>query len=84
MAAITYRGLDHVAGIPTQWAFGYSPHRPGAAPAEGSAFGMPGANGSAAYGDINSGVSVAIMRNRFSGDFTGAARIGELVTAVLS
>jgi CubicO group peptidase (beta-lactamase class C family) len=81
MAAITYRGMDQVAGIPTQSAFGYSPYRPGAPPAEGSAFGMPGANGSAAYADISTGVAVAIMRNRFTtGDFTAAANIGQLVS----
>jgi CubicO group peptidase (beta-lactamase class C family) len=81
MAAITYRGMDQVAGIPTQSAFGHSPYRPGAPPTEGCAFGMPGANGSAAYADISTGVAVAIMRNRFTiGDFTAAAKIGQLVS----
>jgi hypothetical protein len=41
---------------------------------------MAGANGSAAYADITTGVSVAVMRNRFvPGDFTALARIDELV-----
>jgi CubicO group peptidase (beta-lactamase class C family) len=80
MAAVTYRGLDEVVGVPAQWAFGYSPYRPGPPAVEGSTFGMPGANGSAAYADIGSGIAVAVMRNRFTtGDFTAAARIGQLV-----
>jgi hypothetical protein len=41
---------------------------------------MPGANGSAAYADIRTGVAVAIMRNRF----TTAARIGQLVAGAFS
>ncbi len=85
MAAITYRGLDQVVGVPAQWAFGYGPYRPGAPPAEGSAFGMVGANGSAAYADIGTGAALAVMRNRFTvGDFTAATRIGQLVTRFLS
>jgi hypothetical protein len=82
MAAITYRGSDEVVGIPTQLAFGYSPRRPGAAAVEGSTFGMAGANGSAAYADISTGVTVAVIRIRFTvGDFTAAAVIGRLVAA---
>jgi hypothetical protein len=33
----------------------------------GSAFGMVGMNGSAAYADVDSGVAVAVMCNRFTG-----------------
>lgn len=77
VAAVTYHGLDEVAGVPAQWAFVYSPYRPGAAPVEGSPFGMPGANGPGAYADIGTGAAAAVMRNRFTtGDFAAAAIIG--------
>jgi CubicO group peptidase (beta-lactamase class C family) len=66
-------------GFPTSWAFGYSPSRPSGRGRPGSTFGMVGANGSAAYADIDSGVAVAVMRNRFAGDFTTIARIDELI-----
>jgi CubicO group peptidase (beta-lactamase class C family) len=53
-----------VMGFPASWAFGYSPDRPGGVPSRrGSTFGMIGANGSAAYADIDSGLAVAVMRN---------------------
>lgn len=65
MAAVTFTGMDQVMGFPTRWAFGYSPGRPGGVPSRpGSAFGMAGMNGSAAYADIDSGVAVAVMCNR--------------------
>ena len=81
IADVVYTGADMVMGVPTQWAFGYSPYRPAAAAARaGSTFGMVGANGSAAFADIESGVAVAIMRNRFSvGDFDLATRVDTLV-----
>jgi hypothetical protein len=42
-------------------------------------------NGSAAYADIDSGVAVAVMRNRFTaGDFTTIGRIDRLVEDELS
>jgi CubicO group peptidase (beta-lactamase class C family) len=81
IADVVYTGADMVMGVPTQWAFGYSPYRPAAAAARaGSTLGMVGANGSAAFADIESGVAVAIMRNRFSvGDFDLATRVDTLV-----
>jgi len=46
----------------------------------GSTIGMNGMNHSAAYADIDSGVAVAVMRNRFAaGDLTTDARIDRLV-----
>jgi CubicO group peptidase (beta-lactamase class C family) len=85
MAAVTYRGHDEVMGVQTQWAFGYSPYWPGGPSVEGSTFGMVGANGSAAYADIGTGVAVAVMRNRFTpGDFTAAEKIGQLAAGVCS
>jgi CubicO group peptidase (beta-lactamase class C family) len=77
MAAPAFEGPDEVMGIPTTWAFGFSPQRPGGVPSRpGSTFGMAGANGSAAYADIDSGVAVALMRNRVGG--AGLAAVGEV------
>ena len=86
MAAVAFTGMDQVMGFPVTWAFGYSPGRPGgAASRPGSTFGMVGANGSAAYADIDSGVAVAVMRNRFTvGDLTTAARIDRIVAGTLT
>jgi len=85
MAAVAFTGLDEVMGFPSEWAFGYSPGRPGGAPSRpGSTFGMVGMNGSAAYADIDSGVAVAVMRNRFTtGDLTTVARIDHLVAETM-
>ena len=64
MTAIAFTGQDEVMGFPVSWAFGYSPDRPGGVPSRrGSTFGMVGANGSAAYADVDSGLAVAVMRN---------------------
>jgi len=41
-------------------------------------------NGSAAYADIHSGVAVAVMRNRFTADFTTSKRIDRLIEDELS
>ena len=86
LAAVAFTGMDQVMGFPVRWAFGYSPDRPGgAASRPGSAFGMVGVNGSAAYADIDSGVAVAVMRNRFAaGDLTTAARIDRIVARALT
>jgi hypothetical protein len=86
MAAVAFTGMDQVMGFPVRWAFGYSPGRPGlAASRPGSAFGMVGANGSAAYADIDSGAAVAVMRNRFAAsDLATAARIDKIVAGTLT
>jgi CubicO group peptidase (beta-lactamase class C family) len=85
MAAVAFSGMDEVMGFPASWAFGYSPFRPNGRGRAGSTFGMIGMNGSGAYADIESGVAVAVMRNRFSaGDFTTLARIDELIADELS
>lgn len=80
MAAPAFSGTDQVVGIPTTWALGYSPARLGGMDRPGSTFGMVGSNGSAAYADIDSGVAVAVMRNRIVGDWSVAAAIDGLVT----
>jgi len=36
-------------------------------------------NGSAAYADIDTGVAIALMRNRFSPDFTAIASLDDVV-----
>jgi CubicO group peptidase (beta-lactamase class C family) len=86
MATVTYQGMDEVMGFPTEWAFGYSTYRPGGGPSrQGSTFGMVGSNGSGAYADIDSGVAVAVMRNRFDAtDMTTLARIDRIVLEELS
>jgi CubicO group peptidase (beta-lactamase class C family) len=82
MAAVAFTGMDEVMGFESAWAFGYSPHRPGGvASRPGSTFGMVGMNGSAAYADIDSGVAVAVMRNRFGGDLTTAGMVDRIVAA---
>ncbi|MDR0358188.1 MAG: beta-lactamase family protein [bacterium] len=86
MAATAFTGPDEVMGFPITWAFGYSPFRPGGVPTRpGSTFGMVGANGSAAFADIDSGLAVAVMRNRFrAGDLTAVTRIDRIITGTLS
>jgi CubicO group peptidase (beta-lactamase class C family) len=81
MAAIAFTGMDEVMGFPVSWAFGYSPDRPGGVPSRrGSTFGMVGANGSAAYADIDSGQAVAVMRNgQPAGGLTAVTRIDRLI-----
>lgn len=80
MATPAFEGPDEVMGMPTIWALGFSPQRPGGVPSRaGSTFGMAGANGSAAYADIDSGVAVAVMRNRFTPDFSAVAAIDRIV-----
>jgi CubicO group peptidase (beta-lactamase class C family) len=81
MAAPAFSGVDQVMGFPTTWAYGYSPYRPGGvAGRAGSTFGMIGVNGSAAWADIDTGVAVAVTRNRFgAGDLTAAEAVGRIV-----
>ena len=81
MAAVAFTGMDEVMGFPSSWAFGYSPDRPGGVPSRrGSTFGMVGANGSAAYADIDSGLAVAVMRNGpAAGGLAAVTRIDRLI-----
>jgi len=80
LAETAVTGMDEVMGFPTSWAFGYSHFRPSGHGRPGSTFGMVGANGSAAFADIDSGVAVAVMRNHFVSDgLTTAARIDQLI-----
>ena len=80
MAAVAYTGMDEVMGFPSRWAFGYSPGRLGGVPSrDGSTFGMIGSNGSAAYGDIDHSLAVAVMRNGPPAGLDTAARIDQLI-----
>jgi CubicO group peptidase (beta-lactamase class C family) len=80
LAAVAFTGMDEVMGFPSRWAFGYSPDRPGGvASRDGSAFGMIGSNGSAAYADIDDGLAVAVMRNGPPAGLDTAARIDRLI-----
>jgi CubicO group peptidase (beta-lactamase class C family) len=83
MAAVQFEGQDEVMGFPSRWAFGFSPQRPGGVPSRpGSAFGMVGMNGSAAYADIDTGVAVAVMRSRFDTDLTAVSEIDRIVADI--
>ena len=80
MAAPAFTGIDQVVGFPSTWALGYSTARFGGVESRaGSTFGMAGSNGSAAYADIDSGVAVAVMRNRIVGDMSAVAAIDRMV-----
>ncbi len=81
MTAVAFTGMDEVMGIPTSWALGYSPDRPGGVPSRrGSTFGMVGANGSAAYADVDSGLAVAVMRNGpAAGGLAAVTRIDRII-----
>ena len=80
MAAPAFTGTDQVVGFPSTWALGYSTARFGGVESRaGSTFGMAGSNGSAAHADIDSGVAVAVMRNRVVGDFSVVAAIDRMV-----
>lgn len=82
IATPAFSGIDQVMGFPTTWALGYSPARLGSKPSRpGSTFGMPGSNGTAAYADIDSGVAVAVLRNRIDGDFSVVATIDDIISA---
>jgi CubicO group peptidase (beta-lactamase class C family) len=92
MAAVAVEAPDEVMGVPSSWTFGFSPFRPGA-PAgaggsagvgAGSTFGMVGANGSAAFADIDTGVAVAVMRNRFGGGLATLTEVDRLVAAEIT
>ena len=80
MASQKFEGHDEVIGMPTRWAFGFCLERSGGHPSRrGSTFGMVGMNGSAAYAGIDSGVAVAVMRNRLDTDMTAATEIDRIV-----
>jgi CubicO group peptidase (beta-lactamase class C family) len=85
IAAPAFSGTDQVTRFETTWALGYSPARLGSAGSRpGSTFGMIGSNGSAAYADIDSGVAVAVMRNRVVSDLSVVAIVDDIVAGAYS
>ncbi|AKU18878.1 serine hydrolase domain-containing protein [Luteipulveratus mongoliensis] len=84
LAEVHYRGRDVVMDMPTELGFGYSLARPALGARPGSTFGMLGMNGCVGYADIDSGVAVAVLRNRFAGGFAAAQTIDRLVAAATS
>ena len=64
-----------------EMAFGYSPDRPGGVPSRrGSTFGMVGANGSAAYADVDSRPGGGGHAQRAArGGLTAVTRIDRLI-----
>jgi CubicO group peptidase (beta-lactamase class C family) len=80
MAAVQFQGQEEVMGFPSTWAFGFSPQRLGGVPSRpGSTFGMVGMNGSAAWADIDTGVAVAVLRDRFDSDLALVGEVDRLV-----
>lgn len=77
-------GHDAVMQIETAWADGFSPHPPGRPAAYRALFGMYGVNGSGAYADLDRGVAVAVMRNRFDRDTAILAAVDQIVTDTIS
>jgi CubicO group peptidase (beta-lactamase class C family) len=77
-AATAFEGRDEVMEMETSWALGYSQFRP-AGSRPGSTFGMVGMNGSGAYADVDSGVAVAVMRNRFDPELKALATVDRIV-----
>ena len=83
MAAVQFEGQDEVMGIPSRWAFGFSPQRPGGVPSRpGTRLGLGGIKGSAAYAYIDTAVAVAVMRSRFATDLTAVSEIDRIVADV--
>ncbi|GAA0949085.1 serine hydrolase domain-containing protein [Pseudonocardia zijingensis] len=80
---VAFEGMDRVMGFSASWTYGYAPFRPSGSGRPGSTFGMVGAGGSVAFADVDSGVAVAVLHNRF-GDLGTAARIDQLITDELA
>jgi CubicO group peptidase (beta-lactamase class C family) len=82
--AISSNGMDEVFGMPTTWGLGYGIGGPGGdAQTSPTVFGLGGVGGSFACGDTASGVAWAVTKNRVSGDFSTATRLGQLIGGVL-
>jgi CubicO group peptidase (beta-lactamase class C family) len=78
--------VDEMTGAPSTYALGYSVGRPGtSAPQDNpTMFGMPGIGVGAAYADSATGVSVAVLRNRFNPtEMNVVEQVRELVTTAL-
>jgi hypothetical protein len=81
MAAPAFSGTDQVMDSrPNGLSATARPASGNVQPRPGSTFGMVGSNGTAAYADIDSGVTIAVMRNHVLGDFSAVSAIDDLVT----
>ena len=84
-ATVAFRGTDEIFGTPVSWALGYVPGRPGADQHEPStAFGFSGAGGSYGYADPESGVALALTKNRLTADSSAAEQVSAIVTAAVA
>lgn len=77
-----FSGQDQVFGMPTTWGLGYSIGRVGSD--SKTAFGVGGVGGSFAYGDPQTGVAFALMKNRLTPDFNAAGDMANLVEESLA
>lgn len=78
-----FSGQDQVFGMPTTWGLGFSIGRVGAGDRR-TAFGVGGVGGSFAYGDTESGVAFAFLKNRLTQDFNAAGEVANLVEEALA
>ena len=84
ISTVSTTGIDQTIGGPARYGLGYSVGRIGHLPGPPSVFGTAGLGGSAAYADPTTGVSVAVMKNRFTPtDLTTFTLIQELVVEEL-
>ncbi|MGK4578674.1 serine hydrolase domain-containing protein [Kitasatospora sp. HPMI-4] len=81
VSALATSDVDQMVGFPLPRALGYNLGRPGADPHETPrVFGMVGMGGSAAYADVENGLSFALTKNRFfPGPSAAVDRISEIV-----
>lgn len=66
ISTLATAGSDELTGGPAQYGLGYTVGWIGNTPASHSIFGMVGVGGSAAYADRDTGVTVAVTKNRFN------------------
>jgi CubicO group peptidase (beta-lactamase class C family) len=84
MATPGFVGRDEVMDVDAAWTYGFSPHQPdGRARPDRRVFGMFGVNGTGAYADLDAGVAVAVMRNRFDPDNRILAEVDRIVTEAI-
>jgi CubicO group peptidase (beta-lactamase class C family) len=82
LSAVGSQGTDQVFGNESAWALGYALGLPLAEEGDTSAsrvFGMAGAGGSWAGGDLDRGLALAITKNVVSDDFETVRRVVRLV-----
>lgn len=79
VSAVALTGTDALVGNDVTWALGYGVEKPAERP---STFGFIGVGGCVAHADTASGVSFALMRNKFAmGDLSAAERLDAVIAA---